>query len=68
TYALLYSVARFTVEFWRDDPRGSVWGLSTSQFISAVMFPIALVLMLYYRRRSQSRTLKNAPHVAPQAT
>jgi len=26
-YALLYSVARFTLEFWRDDPRGEVMGL-----------------------------------------
>jgi phosphatidylglycerol:prolipoprotein diacylglycerol transferase len=42
-YILLYSVARFTIEFWRDDPRGWVLGLSTSQFISAILFPLALM-------------------------
>src|SRR5262245_14227238 len=31
-YALLYAVARFIIEFWRDDPRGDIFGLSTSQF------------------------------------
>ena len=39
-YLVLYSAARFTLEFWRDDPRGNVLGLtamtglSTSQLIS----------------------------------
>jgi phosphatidylglycerol:prolipoprotein diacylglycerol transferase len=27
-YAILYAVARFTIEFWRDDPRGVIFGLS----------------------------------------
>ena len=43
-FILLYSAARFVTEFWRDDPRGQVLGLSTSQFISAVLFPLALIL------------------------
>ncbi len=67
-YLMVYSVARFTIEFWRDDPRGWVFGLSTSQFISLLIFPLALALMLYYRRRSQTQKL--APHtdVAAQAS
>ena len=47
-FTIFYSVARFFTEFWRDDPRGQMLGLSTSQFISAVLFPLALVF--YYKR------------------
>src|SRR5262249_53104330 len=63
-YAMLYSVARFTVEFWRDDPRGHVFGLSTSQFISIVMFPLALGLSYYYWRRSHTATPPHSPPLA----
>ena len=37
-YLLLYSFGRFLIEFIRDDPRGSVGALSTSQFIAIPMF------------------------------
>jgi phosphatidylglycerol---prolipoprotein diacylglyceryl transferase len=43
-YAMLYGVTRFTVEFFRDDPRGDIagltsqTGLSTSQLISLFVF------------------------------
>lgn len=50
-YLMIYAVARFTIEFWRADPRGEVFGLSTSQLISIIMFPLALLLMIYYSRR-----------------
>lgn len=33
-YVILYSIGRFFVEFLRNDPRGAVGVLSTSQFIS----------------------------------
>ena len=29
-YALLYSIIRFAIEFVRDDPRGDIFGLTTS--------------------------------------
>jgi phosphatidylglycerol:prolipoprotein diacylglycerol transferase len=51
-YLVLYSMARFTVEFWRDDPRGELLGLSTSQFISVLLFPAGLGLALYFRSRA----------------
>ncbi|HKP85590.1 MAG TPA: prolipoprotein diacylglyceryl transferase [Blastocatellia bacterium] len=54
-YLMIYSVTRFTIEFWRDDPRGSVLGLSTSQFISIVMFAIGFILTLYHRRRTRTQ-------------
>jgi phosphatidylglycerol---prolipoprotein diacylglyceryl transferase len=56
-YALLYAVARFIIEFWRDDPRGSLFGLSTSQLIALVLFIGALVLMIQ-RTRSAKPLLK----------
>jgi phosphatidylglycerol:prolipoprotein diacylglycerol transferase len=43
-YLLLYSVGRFCIEFFRDDDRGSVGLLSTSQFI-AVFVALAAVLV-----------------------
>lgn len=55
-YLLLYSTLRFSVEFFRGDPRGSVLGgaLSTSQFISLVVFAGALVAYLLRRRSVKS--------------
>jgi phosphatidylglycerol:prolipoprotein diacylglycerol transferase len=51
-YLMLYGIARFTIEFWRDDPRGQVLMLSTSQFISIIMFLVGFALTLYYWPRS----------------
>lgn len=52
-YLLLYSTLRFSVEFFRGDPRGSVFGgiLSTSQFISILLF-IGAATIYFLRRRS----------------
>lgn len=44
-YLVLYSVGRFTIEFFRSDARGAVGALSTSQFIS--IFTLALGLALF---------------------
>lgn len=46
-YALLYALARFTIEFWRDDPRGGLLGVSTSQFIAIVIFVGATIGLVY---------------------
>lgn len=57
-YALLYSVIRFTIEFFRDDPRGDLLGLttatglSTSQLISIVVGLVALVLLIVRWRKA----------------
>ncbi|HEX5736397.1 MAG TPA: prolipoprotein diacylglyceryl transferase [Blastocatellia bacterium] len=58
-YLMIYSVARFIIEFWRADPRGEAFGLSTSQLISVIMFPLALLLMIYYSRRNKDRSQKS---------
>jgi len=59
TYALLYSVIRFAIEFLRADPRGDILGLttltglSTSQMISIVIGVSALIVLVVRRRRAQ---------------
>lgn len=47
TYAMVYSVGRFVIEFYRDDPRGTIWGLSTSQFISLLVVAAAGIGLIY---------------------
>ncbi len=53
-YLIFYSVARFFLEFFRGDvDRGFVFGwLSTSQFISVILFPVAIGLYFYLRGRN----------------
>ncbi|WP_102401632.1 prolipoprotein diacylglyceryl transferase [Haloimpatiens massiliensis] len=43
-YFILYGIGRFLVEFLRDDPRGTVWMFSTSQFISIIMVIFAILV------------------------
>jgi phosphatidylglycerol:prolipoprotein diacylglycerol transferase len=54
-YTLLYAIARFVLEFFRGDAdRGFVFGwLSTSQFIAAILGPVALGLLFSKRRHSR---------------
>jgi phosphatidylglycerol:prolipoprotein diacylglycerol transferase len=50
-YMLFYGISRFLIEFYRGDPRGSVWLFSTSQFLSLIIMPLALVMLLVLGRR-----------------
>jgi phosphatidylglycerol:prolipoprotein diacylglycerol transferase len=54
-YILLYGVSRFIVEYFRGDDRGSMMGLSTSQFISVVAVPLAVGMLLWLRNASATR-------------
>lgn len=71
-YALIYSIIRFAVEFVRDDPRGdllgltTLTGLSTSQIISLIVGPIALVLLII-RWRNAAAISRADKLVAPTA-
>ncbi len=47
-YLMLYSVGRFLVEFTRNDDRGFVGILSTSQFIGVLVFIISAILFWVY--------------------
>lgn len=55
-YAVLYSIARFTIEFYRDDPRGDIAGLTTltglssSQLLS-IIFGVAAIILYFIRKR-----------------
>jgi phosphatidylglycerol:prolipoprotein diacylglycerol transferase len=50
-YMLLYALSRYVIEMFRDDPRGSVGSFSTSQFISLVLGPLAVIMLAYLSRR-----------------
>jgi phosphatidylglycerol:prolipoprotein diacylglycerol transferase len=49
-YMLLYAVSRFIIEFYRGDERGTVGMFSTSQFISIILGPLAIVMLVYLGR------------------
>lgn len=52
-YAIFYPIIRFTLEFFRDDPRGNFIGLndalgfSTSQIISLLVGVCAVIFLIY---------------------
>ena len=49
-YMLLYAISRYVIEIYRGDPRGSIGIFSTSQFISLLLVPLALAMLIYLRR------------------
>jgi len=51
-YMLLYAVSRFIIEFYRGDERGMIMGWSTSQFISLILAPLSLVMLIRLRKRA----------------
>jgi phosphatidylglycerol---prolipoprotein diacylglyceryl transferase len=52
SYLLLYGVSRFIIEFYRGDNRGLVFDvLSTSQFVSVMLVPLAIVMLVVLGRR-----------------
>lgn len=52
TYVLLYAVARIVLELFRGDPRGMVFDtLPTSQFVSALLVPASIVMLVRLGRR-----------------
>lgn len=53
-YLVLYGVGRFIIEFFRNDPRGNVAFLSTSQFISVFVVIIAVVLLIRQKKGTVS--------------
>jgi phosphatidylglycerol:prolipoprotein diacylglycerol transferase len=63
-YAVLYAVMRFTIEFFRDDPRGDIaglttlTGLSTSQMLSIIVGITGLVFLILRWRRARAAEVK----------
>jgi phosphatidylglycerol:prolipoprotein diacylglycerol transferase len=53
-YMLMYGISRFIIEFYRGDERGVIVGvLSTSQFISVVLVPVSILMLVWLARRPQ---------------
>jgi phosphatidylglycerol:prolipoprotein diacylglycerol transferase len=49
-YMLLYAISRYIIEIFRGDPRGTVFGFSTSQFISLLLAPLAIAMLIWLSR------------------
>ena len=56
-YLIIYSIGRFLVEFLRNDPRGSVGALSTSQFIA--IFTLVLGIIIFNNHKAFKGAKKN---------
>lgn len=50
-YCILYGIWRFIIECFRDDDRGAVGGLSTSQFIGIFIILAGFVLLFVYFKK-----------------
>ena len=54
-YMLVYGISRFIIEFYRGDSRGTIdvlgLALSTSQFVSLLLVPLSLVMLVFLSRR-----------------
>jgi phosphatidylglycerol:prolipoprotein diacylglycerol transferase len=56
-FLVAYGVLRFSLEFLREDDRGGVLGVSTSQWISLALIAGALSLTRWLKRSSAERSL-----------
>ena len=60
-YMLLYAISRFIIEFYRgDDARHDLGMFSTSQFISIILAPLAIVMLVSLARRARSAGARTA--------
>ena len=66
-YLILYGIGRFIVEFFRNDPRGAVGALSTSQFISIFIVIAGIVFMVILRLIDKKKTGESAEEVKNEA-
>jgi phosphatidylglycerol---prolipoprotein diacylglyceryl transferase len=51
-YMFLYGITRFIIEFYRGDPRGMIGDLSTSQFVSVLLVPLSIIMLIVLSRSS----------------
>ena len=52
-YVIFYSIGRFLIEMLRNDPRGSVSFLSTSQFISVFMLAAGIIMAVILKKKEK---------------
>lgn len=60
-YMVLYGAWRFTIEFFRDDERGFIGPLSTSQFISVLALIGGIVLLVLAAKGVLKKTVLDLP-------
>jgi len=53
-YMLLYAISRYVIEIFRGDDRGTVGIFSTSQFISIILAPLAIGMLIYLSRHAEA--------------
>lgn len=62
-YLIFYSIGRFVIECFRDDPRGKVGMLSTSQFIAVFMLIAGIAIVAYcgkkYPKKAEDNEAEN---------
>ncbi|GAB6182039.1 prolipoprotein diacylglyceryl transferase [Desulfotomaculum defluvii] len=60
SYFVLYSVGRFTLEFWRGDSLRTIMNLKAAQASSVITILVALALMYYlYQQKNALRDKRN---------
>jgi phosphatidylglycerol---prolipoprotein diacylglyceryl transferase len=67
SYILLYAVSRFSVEFFRGDPRGMFAGWATSQIIAMALAPLAIAMLIVLARSSSAAAAAATPPVTGKA-
>jgi len=63
-YMVLYSIGRFVIEFFRNDPRGTIFGLSTSQFFGIIALIIGIVVIIAGNKANIARPSLDNPEEA----
>ena len=62
-YMFLYAISRYIIEHYRGDPRGTVLGIfSTSQFISVMLAPLSLAMLVWLARSTPQTPLEQHRH------
>lgn len=63
-YMLLYGISRFIIEIYRGDSRGVIAQLSTSQFVSLLLVPLSILMLVVLARRAGTSPVTATPPVA----
>ena len=53
-YCILYSIGRFVIEIFRNDNRGALGFLSTSQMISILILILGIGMFVMFEKRSEN--------------
>lgn len=57
-YVISYSIGRFIIEFLRDDERGALWLLSTSQWIAIGTLILGVILFIWSNKKGRVNNIE----------